>query len=69
MDGGRTMAPNEISYELQLPLTKTNYHIVSLWKAGLIRLVYERPVRGTMEHFYCLHDHAATDLPERLDLR
>lgn len=68
LGGGRTLAPNEIAYELQTPLTHINYHAVHLWKAGFIRCVYERQVRGTMEHFYCPAEHSGADLFERLGL-
>lgn len=68
MDGGRTLAPNEMAYELQTDITNVNYHTTALCKAGLLRLAHERQVRGTMEHFYCLPDHSAADLFERLNL-
>ena len=38
MDGGRTLSPNELSQELQIPLSNTNYHVTELAKAGLIEL-------------------------------
>lgn len=52
IDGGRTMSPSELSRELQIPLSNTNYHVTELAKAGLIELVRERQVRGATEHFY-----------------
>ena len=54
MDGGRTLSPSELSQELQIPLSNTNYHVTELAKAGLIELVRERQVRGATEHFYRL---------------
>ena len=66
MDGGRTLSPKELAYELQAPLTNVNYHTTSLLKAGLIRLAHERQVGGSMEHFYCLPSHSAQDLFDRL---
>ena len=68
MDGGRTLAPNEMAYELQAGLTTVNHHTTALCKAGLVRLAHEHQVRGTVEHFYCLPDHSAVDLFERLKL-
>jgi DNA-binding transcriptional ArsR family regulator len=59
IDGGRTMSPSELSRELQIPLSNTNYHVTELAKAGLIQLVRERQVRGATEHFYRLPDAAA----------
>ncbi len=54
MDGGRTLSPNELSQELQIPLSNTNYHVTELAKAGLIELARRRQVRGATEHFYRL---------------
>jgi predicted ArsR family transcriptional regulator len=52
MDGGRTLSPSDLSQELQIPLSNTNYHVTELAKARLIELVRQRQVRGATEHFY-----------------
>jgi DNA-binding transcriptional ArsR family regulator len=52
LDGGRTLSPTDLSRELQIPLSNTNYHVTELAKAGLIELVRQRQVRGATEHFY-----------------
>jgi hypothetical protein len=52
MDGGRTLSPNELSQELQIPLSNTNYHVTELAKAGMIKLAHQQQVRGATEHFY-----------------
>jgi DNA-binding transcriptional ArsR family regulator len=52
MDGGRTLSPSELSQELQIPLSNTNYHVTELAKAKLIELARQRQVRGATEHFY-----------------
>jgi Helix-turn-helix domain len=52
MDGGRTLSPSELSLELQIPLSNTNYHVTELAKAKLIVLARQRQVRGATEHFY-----------------
>ena len=52
MDGGRTLSPNELSYELRMPLSNVNYHVTQLFESGLIELAGERKVRGATEHFY-----------------
>jgi DNA-binding transcriptional ArsR family regulator len=52
MDGGRVLSPSELSQELQIPLSNTNYHVTELAKAKLIELVRQRQVRGATEHFY-----------------
>jgi DNA-binding transcriptional ArsR family regulator len=54
IDGGRTLSPSDLSRELQIPLSNTNYHVTELAKSGLIELVRERQVRGATEHFYRL---------------
>jgi len=54
MDGGRTLSPNELSYELRTPLGNVNYHVTQLLRADLVELAGERPVRGATEHFYRL---------------
>ena len=56
IDGGRVLSPSDLSRELQIPLSNTNYHVTELAKAGLIELVRERQVRGATEHFYRLPD-------------
>jgi len=52
MDGGRTLSPSDLSHELQIPLSNTNYHVTELAKAKLVDLVRQRQVRGATEHFY-----------------
>lgn len=54
IDGGRTLSPSDLSRELQIPLSNTNYHVTELAKAGLIELARQRQVRGATEHFYRL---------------
>jgi DNA-binding transcriptional ArsR family regulator len=54
IDGGRTLSPTDLSRELQIPLSNTNYHVTELANAGLIELVGQRQVRGATEHFYRL---------------
>lgn len=65
-DGGRTLSPSELAYELQEGLAKVIYHTVELDKSRLIRLVHEHEIGGTIEHFYCLPEHSRSDLIDRL---
>jgi hypothetical protein len=51
LDGGRTLSPSDLSYELRTPLSNVNYHVTELHRTGLVELVGERPVRGATEHF------------------
>lgn len=48
----RTASPAELAHELRKPLSDVSYHVSILLKAGAIELVGERPVRGSVEHFY-----------------
>ena len=61
IDGGRVLSPSDLSRELQIPLSNTNYHVTELAKAGLIELVRERQVRGATEHFYRLPQVASSE--------
>ena len=54
LDGGRTLSPSDLSYELRRPLSNINYHTTELYKSDLLSLVKTRPVRGATEHFYRL---------------
>jgi predicted ArsR family transcriptional regulator len=57
MDGGRTLSPSDLSYELRVPLSNVNYHVTELVKSQLIELTSQRQVRGATEHFYRMVDH------------
>jgi DNA-binding transcriptional ArsR family regulator len=61
IDGGRVLSPNDLSHELQIPLSNTNYHVTELAKSNLIELVRERQVRGATEHFYRLPTKGEAD--------
>ncbi len=68
MDGGRTLSPSDLSQELQIPLSNTNYHVTELAKAGLIELTGQRQVRGATEHFYRIPVpvQATPEVPQQL---
>jgi predicted ArsR family transcriptional regulator len=68
LDEGRTLSVNEIAQELQFTTSDAYYHVSRLTPGGLLRLAFTLPVRGTIEHFYCLADHSADDLFERLGI-
>jgi DNA-binding transcriptional ArsR family regulator len=48
----RVASPVEIARELRLDVSKVGYHVNGLRDAKLIEEVGQRPVRGTVEHFY-----------------
>jgi DNA-binding transcriptional ArsR family regulator len=54
----RTASPAELAIEFRKPLSDVSYHVATLLKAGAIELVGERPVRGSIQHFY-----RATQMP------
>jgi len=54
MDGGRTLSPVELAFELQGSIGVVNYHVRELHKQGILRLADEEQVRGAMKHYYCL---------------
>lgn len=58
LDGGRVLSPKDLSHELQAPLSTVNYHVTELARAELIEIVFERQVRGAIEHFYRTVDAA-----------
>jgi len=64
IEGGRVLSPSDLSRELQIPLSNTNYHVTELAKSGLIELVRERQVRGATEHFYRLPGSVVEASPE-----
>jgi len=50
IDGGRVLSPSDLSRELQIPLSNTNYHVTELAKSGLIELVRD-PRAGAVVTF------------------
>jgi DNA-binding transcriptional ArsR family regulator len=48
----RVASPSQIAEELDAPLGNVSYHVRQLADLGLIKLVKETPVRGTLEHHY-----------------
>ncbi len=66
LDGGRVLSPSDLSLELQIPLSNTNYHVTELAKGGLLELCGQRQVRGATEHFYRLPGarHVVAELAE-----
>jgi predicted ArsR family transcriptional regulator len=71
MDGGRTLSPSDLSYELRVPLSNVNYHVTELVKSDLIELTRQRQVRGATEHFYrmVIHSNGHSPNGDRPDKR
>lgn len=51
-DGPEPLSPAMLAREFGVEVGKVGYHMRGLESAGLVVLVGERPVRGTVEHFY-----------------
>jgi predicted transcriptional regulator len=54
IDNGRAMSPNEMSFELQVPVTRLSYHVTELAAAGLLDPAGTEQRRGALEHYYRL---------------
>jgi hypothetical protein len=52
IDGGRTLSPNQMAYELQMPLGNVSFHVEKLRDQRFLDEVNSEPVRGALEHFY-----------------
>lgn len=48
----RTASPSEIATELDASLGLVSYHVRTLARYGLVKLVDTRPRRGALEHYY-----------------
>jgi DNA-binding transcriptional ArsR family regulator len=53
MAGEKAISPRQISATLQQPLSNVSYHVRVLCECGAVALVSTKPVRGSMQHFYC----------------
>jgi DNA-binding transcriptional ArsR family regulator len=48
----RTASPKEISDETEIPLSNVSYHVRVLDELGLVEIMEEESVRGSVAHFY-----------------
>jgi hypothetical protein len=64
----RTASPAELAIEFRKPLSDVSYHVATLLKARAIELVGERPVRGSIQHFYRAIKLPYVDTAENADL-
>jgi DNA-binding transcriptional ArsR family regulator len=67
----RTASPKEISDALEVPLSNVSYHVRVLDELGLVEIVEEESVRGSVAHFYKSVERPLIDNPdwEKLDQR
>jgi DNA-binding transcriptional ArsR family regulator len=61
------MSPAELSRALQASLRGVSYHVHRLEELECAELVYTRPVRGAMEHFYRATERPMIDTDEFAD--
>jgi DNA-binding transcriptional ArsR family regulator len=53
MAGKKAISPRDISATLNQPLSNVSYHVRVLADCAAVALVRTKPVRGSMQHFYC----------------
>ncbi|HET9677406.1 MAG TPA: winged helix-turn-helix domain-containing protein [Solirubrobacterales bacterium] len=65
----RIASPKEISDEIDVPLSNVSYHVRVLDELGLIEIMEEESVRGSVAHFYKAVERPLIDNPdwEKLD--
>ena len=54
MAGEKAISPCEVATSLDQPLSSVSYHVRVLADRAAISLVRTEPVRGSMQHFYCI---------------
>lgn len=64
---GNQLTPAQIGATIDdVPLTSLYRHINALTEGGILRIVDERPIRGTVEKLYALVDGAARVRPDEM---
>ncbi len=65
----RIASPKEISEQIEAPLSNVSYHVRVLEELGLIEIMEEESVRGSVAHFYKAVERPLIDNPdwEKLD--
>jgi DNA-binding transcriptional ArsR family regulator len=60
----KTASPKEIAEVLDVPLSNVSYHVRVLDELGLIEIVEEESVRGSVAHFYEAVERPLIDNPD-----
>lgn len=60
----KSASPKQLSEWLDTPLSNVSYHVRVLDELGLIEVVEEEPVRGSVAHFYRAVDSVLLDNPK-----
>jgi DNA-binding transcriptional ArsR family regulator len=53
LSGEKVISPVELSAIIGKPLSNISYHVRVLAECAAVTLVGVRPVKGSMQHFYC----------------
>lgn len=57
-------SPKEISAQIEIPLSNVSYHVRVLDELGLVEIVEEESVRGSVAHFYKAVERPLIDNPD-----
>lgn len=57
-------SPKEISAQIDIPLSNVSYHVRVLDELGLVEIVEEESVRGSVAHFYKAVERPLIDNPD-----
>jgi DNA-binding transcriptional ArsR family regulator len=60
----RIASPKEISDEIDMPLSNVSYHVRVLDELGLVEIMEEESVRGSVAHFYKAVERPLIDNPD-----
>lgn len=60
----RVASPKEISAQIDAPLSNVSYHVRVLDELGLVEIVEEESVRGSVAHFYKAVERPLIDTPD-----
>jgi DNA-binding transcriptional ArsR family regulator len=60
----KVASPKEISRQIKIPLSNVSYHVRVLDELGLIEIVEEESVRGSVAHFYKAAERPLIDNPD-----
>src|SRR3954467_5690279 len=60
----RIASPKEISEQIETPLSNVSYHVRVLDELGLVEIVEEESVRGSVAHFYKAMERPLIDNPD-----
>ena len=60
----KVASPKEIAAQIEIPLSNVSYHVRVLDELGLVEIVEEESVRGSVAHFYKAVERPLIDNPD-----